>query len=63
MNEREKNKQKEWTDDDRIVFIPDKDARAIERALHNMEQAQSEFRKISSSMKPLDQENLSVENG
>jgi outer membrane protein X len=40
MNEEEKDKQKEWTDDDHVVFIPDKDMRAIERALHIMEQAQ-----------------------
>lgn len=54
MDEKDKNRQDEWPDEDHVVCIPDKDIRTIGHVIRNIEQAQQEFRRIRDSMKPLD---------
>jgi hypothetical protein len=44
----------DFPDGDYVAFIPDKEMRAIERAICNMEQARQELRKISDNMKSTD---------
>jgi hypothetical protein len=46
----EKDKQWEWPDDDKVVFIPDKDLRSIEQTLNKLEQAQQALHKIRESL-------------
>jgi hypothetical protein len=41
----EKKPSWDW-DDDRVIFIPDEDYYAIQRAIRNIEQAQEELRKV-----------------
>jgi hypothetical protein len=55
MNTADKTPKQEnegMDDDDYFVFIPDKDMRAIDRALLNMECARQEFHKIREEIKP-----------
>jgi hypothetical protein len=54
MENKGKDNNPEWSDDDRAVFIPDEDMRANERVLHNMEQA--ELRKIREGMNTMENE-------
>jgi hypothetical protein len=50
MDEQDKDRKDEWPDDDKVVFVPDKDLRSIERALDKMEQARLELHKIRESL-------------
>ena len=43
----------EAPDDDWVVYLPDAEMRAFERALLNMEMAQMEFRKLAEDMKEM----------
>jgi hypothetical protein len=55
MNTADKNpkhKNEKIEDDDYVVFVPDKDRRAIEQALRKMDCARQGFHKIREGMKP-----------
>jgi hypothetical protein len=57
MNKADKNpkhQSEKKEDEDYVVFIPDKDMRAIEHVLRKMECAQQGFHKIKEGMKPPD---------
>jgi hypothetical protein len=45
------DKQVELPDDDKVVFVPTEDIRAIESIYDKMERAQREFRIIAKKMK------------
>ena len=45
------NKKTETPDDDWVVYLPDKELRAFERALYNMEKARREFHRLGEEMR------------
>jgi len=47
------DKKTEAPDDDWVVYVPDAELRAFERALFNMEMAQREFRRLAEGMKEM----------
>jgi hypothetical protein len=57
MDEKEKDRQDEWPDDDKVIYIPDAEYHAFMRSLFKMEQAQKELHKIRDSLKPNDSNN------
>jgi len=44
-------KKTDLPDDDWVVYVPDAEMRAIERALFNMEMVQMEFHKLAEEMR------------
>ena len=45
------NGQGIWPDDDRVIYIPDKEYHSIMQSLRKMEQVQQELHRIGDSMK------------
>jgi hypothetical protein len=50
MDEKEKDRQDEWPDDDKVIYIPDAEYHAFMQSLFKMEQAQMELHKIRDSL-------------
>jgi hypothetical protein len=51
MDEKEKDRKDEWPDDDKVIYIPDREYHSLMQALRKMEQAQQELHKIRDGMK------------
>jgi hypothetical protein len=51
MDEKNKDLKDEWPDDDRVIYIPDREYHSIMQSLRKMEQAQQELHKIRDNMK------------
>jgi hypothetical protein len=53
-SDKEKDRQGIWPDDDRVVYIPDREYHSLMQSLRKMEQAQQELHRIRDGMKPED---------
>jgi hypothetical protein len=54
MDGQEKDRKDEWPDDDRVIYIPDREYHSFMRSLYKMELAQKELHRIRDSIKPED---------
>jgi hypothetical protein len=45
------DKQQKLSEDDKVIFIPEEEARAIKSICEKIEQAQQEFHKVAEGMK------------
>jgi hypothetical protein len=52
-NTEKKEKEGEWLDEDKVVYVPDKYIRDIENSLGKLETARQEFRKVAKGVRPL----------
>jgi hypothetical protein len=47
-------KEKEWPDDDKVIYIPDEYIRDIENSLNKLETARQEFLKVMEGAKRME---------
>jgi hypothetical protein len=50
MDEKEKDRQEEWPDDDKVIYIPDEEYHRFMRSFHKLEKAQKELHQIRDSL-------------
>ena len=56
-NDKEKDRQGMWPDDDRVIYIPDREYHSIMESLRKMEQVQQELHRIRDGMELKDSNN------
>ena len=56
-NDKEKDRQGMWPDDDRVIYIPDREYHSFMQSLRKMEQVQQELHRIRDGMELKDSNN------
>jgi hypothetical protein len=57
VDKKNKKEDWQWPDYEDVVFVPDEQVRALEKAYFKMWEAQQEFKKVAEGMKELRIEN------